>query len=268
MGQNNPKTRRNPNRLAFSKYQGAGNDFLIIDDRVPFFPTEDVHLIQRLCHRRFGIGADGIILLQNDGMADFRMQIFNSDGSEAESCGNGLRCLARFIADIRGESAASYKIWMHDQIVEAFVEKEKISIALNNPRDLKLHVQQDVHFIDTGVPHAVVFVADVQKIDLNQEGKALRSHPCFGPKGSNVNFASLQSDGSISVRTFERGVEGETLACGTGAAAVAAIAAQIYNCSGPIRTRFSGGDLEISFSDEGLKLAGPAVRVFEGTFDF
>jgi diaminopimelate epimerase len=255
-------------KLSFVKYQGAGNDFIIIDDRVPFFPTDDTHLIQKLCHRRFGIGADGIILLQTDAKADFRMRILNSDGSEAESCGNGLRCLARFIADIRGESITSYKIWMHDQIVEAFVEKEKISIALNDPRNLTLHIQQDVHFVDTGVPHAVVFVPDVQKIDLNREGRALRFHPCFGPRGSNVNFASLQSDGSISVRTFERGVEGETLACGTGAAAVGTIAAQLYNCPSPIRTHFPGGDLEISFSDEGLKLAGPAVRVFEGSFLF
>lgn len=255
-------------KLSFVKYEGAGNDFIIIDDRVPFFPTEDSDFIQKLCHRRFGIGADGVILLQNDGIADFRMRIFNSDGSEAESCGNGLRCLARFIADIQGEISASYKIWMHDQIVEAFVEKEKISIALNNPRNLTLNIQQDVHFVDTGVPHAVVFVPDVAKVNLHQEGKALRSHPCFGPKGSNVNFASLNPDRVISVRTFERGVEGETLACGTGAAAVAAIAAQVHNLPSPIHTRFPGGDLEISFTDRGLKLAGPAVRVFEGSFLF
>ncbi len=261
-------------KLSFVKYEGAGNDFILIDDRALLFPIHDKERIQLLCHRRFGIGADGIILLQHDKVADFRMRIFNSDGSEAESCGNGIRCFKLFISDLGLQAT---RIATGSRIVEATFEGDKIGVQMGMARDLRLHLQIDgkeIHSVDTGVPHAVQFVEDVDQIDIQKEGSSLRHHSFFQPKGTNVNFAELQNDGSIRVRTFERGVEGETLACGTGATAVAAVASQIYQLPSPISLCFQGGTLEIHFKDHfkdkglsDLKMVGPARRVFSGVLN-
>lgn len=259
-------------KLSFVKYEGAGNDFVLIDDRAALFPIENQQLIRNMCHRQFGIGADGLILLQNDPAADFRMRIFNSDGSEAESCGNGLRCFMLFISDL-GLSQKLTKISIDGRIVEGSFEKNKIHIAMKTPRDLKLGLQiegRELHSVDTGVPHAVQFVSKIDSINVEKEGAFLRHHPFFQPRGTNVNFVERQSDGSIRVRTFERGVEGETLACGTGAAAVAVIASQVSQAKSPVRLIFSGGEIEISFQKEDfsdLKMAGPARRVFSGAYE-
>ena len=259
-------------KYAFAKYEGAGNDFILIDDRPLFFPSKDSNFIQRLCHRKFGIGADGVILLQKDSSAHFRMRIFNSDGSEAESCGNGLRCLLRFIDDL-GLPRENYSIAADQRIVEAGFEKNQVAIKMGPPADIKLNLHvdgQEVHFINTGVPHAVLFVSDVASIDVQKAGAHLRSHPQFGPKGTNVNFASLQKEGSIRVRTFERGVEGETLACGTGAAAVGVIASLTQATKSPILLHFPGGTLEIHFQKKDfsdLKLVGPARRICSGIYE-
>lgn len=246
--------------LTFVKFQGAGNDFILIDDRALFFnPTQ----VKDLCHRKFGIGADGVILLQNDSLADFRMRIFNSDGSEAESCGNGLRCLLRFLVDL-GLPRKNYRIATADRIVEAGFEQDLISINMGPARNVKqLYIQgREIHFLDTGVPHLVLFVPDVQKVDFLKEGAFFRHHSLFQPRGTNVNFASLQSD-RIDVRTFERGLEGESLACGTGGAAVAVIASQKYGLANPIRISFPGGLLEFHIDDE-IRMVGEARKVFEG----
>lgn len=252
----------------FAKYQGAGNDFILIDDRAPSFPLNDQKLVQQLCHRKFGIGADGLILLQTDSTADFRMRIFNCDGSEAESCGNGLRCLMRFISDL-GLPQKPYTIATANRIVHAEFLGEKISIQMGPARDLRLHLKIDewtVHSVDTGVPHAVLFVSDLEKVDLKTIGPYLRHHPTFQPRGTNVNIASQQSDGSFRVRTFERGIEGEVLACGTGALAVGAIASEIYRSPSPVHIHFSGGELEIHYQNKELRMVGPAKRIFVGSF--
>ncbi len=249
------------------KYEGAGNDFILIDDRAPLFPLGNKEFIQQLCHRKFGIGADGLILLQTDSTADFRMRIFNSDGSEAESCGNGLRCLMRFISDL-GLPEKTYTIATANRIVHAEFLGDKISIQMGPARDLRLHLKIDdwtVHSVDTGVPHIVLFVPELEKIDLKTLGPYFRHHPIFQPRGTNVNFASQQSDGSFRVRTFERGVEGEVLACGTGALAVGAIASEIYRSPSPVKIHFSGGELEIHYQNKELRMVGPAKRIFVGS---
>lgn len=246
--------------LTFVKYHGAGNDFILIDDRASFFNST---LVPSLCHRHFGIGADGVILLQNDSIADFRMRIFNNNGSEAESCGNGLRCLMKFIAHL-GLPQKPYRIATANRIVEASFVGEKVAIQMGPARNVKqLYIgEREVHFLDTGVPHAVIFVPDVQKIDLMNEGASLRHHSAFQPRGANVNFASLQSDGSIRVRTFERGLEAESMACGTGAVAVGVIAAR--ELPNPIRICFPGGEIEVFIEDSGVRMVGDAIQVFEG----
>jgi diaminopimelate epimerase len=248
--------------LSFGKYQGAGNDFIIIDDRDETFQPS---LIPCLCHRKFGIGADGVILLQDP----FRMRIYNSDGLEAETCGNGLRCLGRFLLDL-GFPKQKYRIQTidRDRFVEISYIDDLIAVDMGQPQDLTLHISSEcgpMHYVNIGVPHAVLFVDNVDTAPLDILGPFLRHHPHFQPKGTNANLATLQSDNSIRVRTFERGIEGETLACGTGACAVALIASHLHQLPNPILIHYPGGDLTITQTQNRLILAGPAHRVFEGT---
>jgi diaminopimelate epimerase len=249
--------------IHFSKYEGAGNDFIIIDDRKRSFP---VSAVKHLCHRRFGVGADGVILLQLDQDADFRMRIFNSDGSEAAGCGNGLRCLMRFIADL-GLPHQTYRIAAGDRILQADYREEGIGVEMGAMRNLQLSQMIDdmeIHSVDSGVPHAVWFVPDVDEVPLETLGPYLRYHSHFAPKGTNVNIAAVQKDGTVRVRSYERGVEGETLACGTGATAVAVIGSYLFHWEGPVKIRFKGGDLSI-YLNEGIWMVGGAQKVFEGS---
>lgn len=247
----------------FVKCEGAGNDFILIDDRSETFPTKDKPYIAWLCHRRFGIGADGVILLQSTPHADFQMRIFNSDGSEAPTCGNGLRCLVRFIAEL-GFPHKKYRILTAGQVVEAEFVGDLIRIQMALPTPLKPRARLgefDVHSFSVGTSHAVVFVPCVASIDLLSIGSTLRHHEYFAPHGLNVNLAALQPDGSFHVRTFERGVEGETWACGTGAVAVVA-ASQRH---GLVKCVFPGGELEIEVGERGAWMTGPANVVFRCT---
>lgn len=249
--------------IAFSKYEGAGNDFILIDDRSPFF---DPSWVPKICDRRFGVGADGVILLQKSATADFRMRIFNQNGTEAESCGNGLRCLGMFISDL-GFSRKLYFIEIHDRVVQLSFKQDFVRILMGESKSLQLHLPTSfgpVHFIDTGVPHAVFFMEHVRSAPIESLGPFLRHHPLFGSKGANANLAELQLDGTIYVRTFERGVEGETFSCGTGACAVAAVARTLYKLVDPIKIVFLGGILEISFLGDEIAMSGPANRVFTG----
>lgn len=259
IGSKGPQNRQKPQGQPFSKYQGAGNDFILIDDRALHFnPT----LVPQLCHRKFGIGADGVLLLQNDPHSDFRMRIFNSDGSEAESCGNGLRCLMLFIVDL-GLPKKTYRIATGERVVQAGFEGDKISVQMGTALHLKeLCIDgYTVHSLDTGVPHVVVFSPNT---DLKTIGPFLRRHPAFQPAGTNVNMAQVQSDGSVHIRTYERGVEGETLGCGTGAAAVGVIASQKYHLPNPIRICSAGGAIEVYVDGLNVTLVGSALKVFEG----
>lgn len=241
----------------FSKYQGAGNDFILIDDRASSFNPA---LVPSLCHRKFGIGADGVILLQND----FRMRIYNADGSEAESCGNGLRCLVRFLIDL-GIKQETYQIKTKNRTVTATVSHDEITTDLGEPHFL-LHTQigaYDIYAYDTGVPHAVIFVPDVTQIDVQNKGSQLRYHPVFFPRGVNVNFATIQ-ESRIHVRTYERGLEAESSACGTGAAAVAFVAQQKFSLPNPIQICFAGGSLKIAIEKGRVFVTGRAEKVFDG----
>ena len=247
--------------LKFSKIEGAGNDFIVIDDRAGTFSLSEAER-RRLCHRNFGIGADGLILLQ-DG-SPFRMRIFNSDGRETEGCGNGLRCLGRFLLEL-GFAPTTTSIQTHNRIVEIFYLEDKIGIDMGEPKDLTLDIPTEkgtVHFVDTGVPHLVHFANG--PLPLSELGPFWRHHPRFAPRGANVNIVTLAPN-QIQVRTFERGVEGETLACGTGACAVAAVAHALYCLPYPFHLSFPGGELEVHCIQNRLHLLGPATKVFTGT---
>ena len=265
--------------LRFTKMNGAGNDFILIDNR-----AGDIHLnhtqIARLCDRHRGIGADGILLLENPSYhADFRMRYFNADGGEAEMCGNGARCFARFANQVAG---AHGKISFETPagVISAELAGDLVTLQMTEPTDLRLSVplqigaeKKIVHFVNSGVPHVVVPVAQVGDVDVSRDGSALRHHEMFSPKGANVNFIEKRGADKIAVRTYERGVEDETLACGTGVVASALIFAATENMNGPIDVIARGGDeLRVGFEKidkqfRNVTLTGPAEFVFEGTIE-
>jgi diaminopimelate epimerase len=265
--------------LRFTKMDGAGNDFILIDNR-----AGDIHLngsqIARLCDRHRGIGADGILLLENPSdHADFRMRYFNADGGEAEMCGNGARCFARFANKVaRAEGKISFET--PAGVISAELAGDLVTLQMTEPTDLRLSVplqigadKKIVHFINSGVPHVVVPVSHVGDVDVSREGSALRHHEAFSPKGANVNFVEKRGEDKIAVRTYERGVEDETLACGTGVVASALIFAATENVKGPVAVIARGGDeLRVGFEKvdkqfRSVTLTGPAEFVFEGTIE-
>jgi diaminopimelate epimerase len=243
------------NWLSFVKMSGTGNDFIMIDNMNQGLKTDLSKLALRLCHRRFGIGADGIILIEPAVDADFTMRIFNSDGSEAEMCGNGSRCAARFAAD-KGVGGEIMKFRTLAGMIEAKLNESGAAIKLTEPAGMRKDIPVNVkgieyimQFINTGVPHAVLFTDDVESILVNMFGRAIRYHEVFKPAGTNVNFVQVMDKGTIRVRTYERGVEDETLACGTGATASALISASMKGVSDrPVKVIVPGGELMIDFT--------------------
>jgi len=266
--------------LEFTKMNGAGNDFALIDDRKGQIHLEPAQ-VARLCDRQRGIGADGLIRLIAcaSGRADWAWDFFNSDGSRAEMCGNGARCFARFIQRLTGarervsfESAAG--------VISATFQGERVTVNLTPPQDLRLNDEIPlagtpavIHSINTGVPHAVLILPNIENASVQSLGREIRFHPHFSPKGANANFVQVLGPGLIRVRTYERGVEGETLACGTGVTASALIAAELHKFPSPMRVRVQGGDeLEVSFERSSggysnVRLNGPADFVFEGKIE-
>lgn len=262
--------------VRFSKYHGAGNDFILIDDRTLFFPVKNSALIQRLSHRKFGIGADGLILLQHSKCADFRMRYFNSDGNEVEMCGNGIRCLARFIEAL-GIAENIYHIETGSGVLRCRLQGELVSVGLGKVSldhcALPLTIDGrtfSFYLLNTGVPHAVAFVPEVEGLDLQYLGKSVRFHPLFRTQGINVNFAAAAEDHQLFLRTYERGVEGETLSCGTGAAAAALAASEAYGWNKPIKVFTASQEMiEVSISrcsngENDVDITGPATWVFDG----
>ena len=266
--------------LGFTKMNGAGNDFVLVDSR-----SQKVKLnrdqIVRLCHRQRGIGADGVILLvpSISGASDWAWEFYNCDGSAGEMCGNGARCFARFVQKLTGITC-DFTFETGAGIISAGFQGERVTVSLTRPRDLRLNQQvplsvgtQAIHSLNTGVPHAVLFVADADKAMVQSLGLEIRQHAHFAPKGTNVNFVQRLGDGDIRVRTYERGVEGETLACGTGVTASALIAANLHKFKSPVKVQVMGGDtLEVSFKENDgefadVKLSGPADFVFEGRIE-
>ena len=273
--------------IPFAKLSGTGNDFIVIDHRDPFIPEADQSEFARLvCRRRFSVGADGLILIENSETADFRWQFYNGDGSRAEMCGNGARCAARFAYE-KEIAPPAMKFETTAGKIDALIlsaSGESVKIRLTAPEDLRLNIpmpigsmDQTLHFINTGVPHTVVLVNDAGMVPVADWGREIRFHETFQPAGTNANFIQVLPGDTLMVRTYERGVEGETMACGTGAVASALIAVLLEQANPPVTVITSGGEqLTIHFSltgegnekqldlDAGIYLEGPAHKIYEG----
>ncbi|SNT19476.1 diaminopimelate epimerase [Ekhidna lutea] len=252
-------------KLNFTKYQGTGNDFILVDDREQSFP-QDISIIKNLCDRRFGIGADGLILIQDHPELDYRMIYFNSDGSQS-LCGNGSRCGFAFAQSLNiTREHATFETT--DGIHKIKSENGIIHFQLFDVSEVNQLNDQE-WFVNTGSPHHIVLNEDVAALDIVSNGRQIRNLPEYsGQNGTNVNFAQLLQNG-VKLRTYERGVEDETLSCGTGATAVGIVAGKLGYKS-PVSIQTKGGELSVSFKYENEKfieiwLAGPAEKVFEGS---
>lgn len=257
-------------KLHFYKYQGTGNDFVIIDNRSMDFPKDNNDLIAELCDRRFGIGGDGLILLEASEKSDFKMVYYNSDGNESSMCGNGGRCIVAFAKRMKIiKTKATFDAV--DGLHEATIKDGIVSLRMIDIETLNLF--ENHTFIDTGSPHHVEFRSNVDEIDVKIEGAEIRNSDPYVKDGSNVNFATQKNENSFKVRTYERGVEDETLACGTGVTAVALAAhSNKLTESTTINLEVLGGNLEVSFKEKDgnyseVYLTGPAEYVFEGTIE-
>ena len=265
-------------QLHFHKMNGAGNDFVVIDNRKlnTNLSNEQIAL---LCDRQRGIGADGVLAVEPaEHGADYKFRYYNADGGEAEMCGNGARCFGKYTAALSGKDTSLVTFETIAGTLSAELIGENVKIAMSEPFDLALNtgisideLDTDVHVINTGVPHVVTFVDDLKNTKVVKYGAALRYHDHFSPAGTNVNFASVIGPQHIAIRTYERGVEGETLACGTGMTAAALIHHLLTGTESPIKVDVKGGEtLEISFeksaetSFSNVTLTGPADFVFEG----
>ncbi len=252
--------------IHFHKYQGTGNDFILIDDRTGNFPN-DLTIIGKLCDRRFGIGADGLILIKNHQEFDFEMVYYNADGSQS-MCGNGSRCAAHFAHSL-GAAGSQTTFLSTDGPHAASIDGDIVSVQLYDVGSIE--EKADGLFINTGSPHHITFVEDVKNYPVVSEGRALRYSDSYAPKGTNVNFVEFEADNAIFVRTYERGVEDETLSCGTGVTACS-LASSLNGYKSPVIVHTLGGTLEVSFTvKEGgfsdIFLKGPATPVYEGHID-
>lgn len=257
--------------LTFYKYQGTGNDFIMVDNRLNSFPKENTQLIEQLCHRRFGIGADGLILLENHTTYDFKMVYFNSDGNESSMCGNGGRCLVAFAKQLEIIEATAEFEAVDGYHYAKIIGDELISLQMKDVDRIAVH--QDYSFLNTGSPHHVQLVSDLKNLDVKTEGAKIRYSDLYGKAGSNINFVHQLENDIFAVRTYERGVEDETLSCGTGATAVAIAMHHVGKTkSNSIDLQVEGGKLSVQFKENNgvysdVFLVGPATFVFEGTID-
>ena len=258
---------------------GAGNDFVLVDNRDGSLQLSR-ETIARLCDRHRGVGADGLLAVEPaSGGADFRMRYYNSDGGEAEMCGNGARCFARFADRIAGP-CEQVSFETQAGVISARLCDGLVCLAMSDPKDLSLNNQISVklenltvHSVNTGVPHAVVMVDDIEEVAVARLGSAIRFHQHFAPKGTNANFIKAIDARTIAIRTYERGVEAETLACGTGVVASAIVFHELTGAQSPVGVRVRGGDLlEVAFEKidgtyRNVTLTGPADFVFDGEMD-
>jgi diaminopimelate epimerase len=249
-------------KIPFMKMSGSGNDFILIDHREPFLKKDRLRdFIQKTCRRRISVGADGLILIERSLRADFKWRYFNADGGEAEMCGNGGRCAARF-AYLKGIAGPSLKFETSVGILSAEVNGMKVKVELPKPFGFKIDEvvsieEKEVIFssLNTGVPHAVLFVEDLEGLDVIRMGRALRYHSHFTPGGTNANFVRWEKGSQLSIRTYERGVEDETLACGTGVVASALVAAFKGLVKPPVSIHTRGGEvLTVYFEIDGKEI--------------
>lgn len=254
--------------LSFAKYHGTGNDFVLIDDRSKTFPVDNAELIAQLCDRRFGIGADGLMLLRKHATLDFEMLYFNADGNRGSMCGNGGRCISRFASDIGAVSGNHIHFMASDGPHEAIISPATIKLKMTDVHEIE--AGEGYFYLNTGSPHYVKFELNVPELDVYSKGRKIRYNERFAKEGTNVNFVEAGPDG-IFVRTYERGVEDETYSCGTGVTASALVASLIgvAGASKSCSVTTKGGDLLVHFEKDGegfknIWLEGPAVFVFKG----
>ena len=266
--------------IAFWKMHGAGNDFILVDDREKTFPASDKSWMARIAARRTGVGCEGIVLIQPSTQSDFRMRFFNPDGSEVDMCGNGARCVARLAYEI-GAAPTGMSIETAAGQLRAEVLGDQVRLHLTPPRDWRLQRclrlstgVTEFGFVNSGVPHAVVQTTDLESLDVKRIGAEIRYHEEFAPAGTNADFMKVVGPQALRVRTYERGVEDETLACGTGIVACGLIAGRLGLITPPVRiTCASGDELTVDYTPtadgaENVTLLGPAVHVFEGTLEY
>ena len=247
----------------------SGNDFIIIDNRKKKI-REKKELAKRLCQRKFGIGADGLLLLEPSKLADFKMRIFNPDGSEAEMCGNGLRCMGLFLNILKKRKIFSLETLFGIHHIE--VKKKGVKVEIGVPKDLRLNLRLKipeketiVHFVNLGVPHTLLEVENLPVFPVDKVGKTIRFHKEFSPKGTNVDFVKVLNRHSVSIRTYERGVEKETLSCGTGVTSSGFILNQIKKAGFPIKFLTSSKEeLTVEKEKDSLFLTGDASLVYQG----
>ena len=264
--------------VRFWKLEGAGNDFLGLDGRAGGFKLKRQQIAD-LCDRRRGVGADGVLVVEKPKVrgADFRMRYYNSDGGEAEMCGNGARCFALLARAVSGRKGNVLRIQTQAGLVTLQIRGQEVQVSMTEPTKLRLGKKVVVagrkvvvDFLNSGVPHAVLFVRSVRSIDVAKQGRAIRYHSAFAPSGTNVNFVEIGRGNRIHVRTYERGVEGETLACGTGVAASSILSNLRRGLRSPILVTTRGGDhLRVGFSmvngqARKVTLQGPARIVYTG----
>ena len=257
--------------INFEKYHGTGNDFILIDDREKSFPEKDIELIKHLCSQKFGIGSDGLMLLRNSQQADFEMIFFNPDGSKS-MCGNGSRCAVHFANKLGMCGEKGTFITTDGGHEFKILEKELVSIQMRDVHHPEKH--SGYWFLNTGSPHLIIPAEDVNKVDVVTTGRKYRNDAVFIPiNGTNVNFVSPTGNGdTFNVRTYERGVENETLSCGTGVTAVALAMNLENNNLKKVDIRTRGGELTVSFDKNGahftnIWLTGPVKHVFSGKFN-
>lgn len=266
-------------KIPFWKMHGAGNDFVLIDDRKLTTPINERAWLAAIGKRRTGVGCEGVILIQPSSQANFTMRFFNPDGSEVDMCGNGARCVARLAYDLK-VAPASMTFETGAGIIAAEMVGDQVRLGMTAPKDWRLNqvieidgVKRPYGFVNSGVPHVVMPLDQLDSEDVAKTGAAIRYHRDFAPKGTNANFIHVTGHDSLRIRTYERGVEAETLACGTGMVAAGLIAGKMGWVKPPVKITCAGGDvLEVNFAltPDGARdvtLLGPAVYVFKGELD-
>ncbi len=263
-------------RITFWKATGAGNDFVLVDNRSLTLKADPATLAPTLCSRHFGVGADGLILLEPSSSADFLMRYYNADGSTGGMCGNGGRCAARLAFHL-GVGGRFMRMEALEYVYAAEILQDTVKLAMKDVSGIRVEEKirigstvRKVWYLDTGAPHAVVFADGLESVNVEGLGKKIRHHEAFAPGGANADFVEIEGASALSLRTYERGVESETMACGTGAIAAAVVAEYCREVEPPVSVRVKSGEtLIVNFSREGstitsISLEGPASILFKG----
>ena len=267
-------------KIPFYKMHGAANDFLVIDDRALTFPVDDHEWLAHIMDRHTGVGSEGVLLIQPSDAVDFRMRFFNPDGGEVEMCGNGARCIARLAFEL-GIAPATMRFETMAGVVGAEVQGDQVRLTMTTPKDWMLDKKLNIEgrlweycFVNSGVPHVVMEVRELANLDVERLGAAVRYHTDFAPAGTNANFIQITGPNQLRLRTYERGVEGETPACGTGIVAAGLIAGRTGKVQIPVKITSAGGyELEVDFTPtpvgaDNVTLTGPAEHVFQGAVEY